>query len=361
MPEISVIVPVYNVEKYLEPCLNSILMQDFQDFEVLLVEDGSTDGSLAICQRLEAEEEKIKLLRHPQNRGLSAARNTGMEAASGKYICFVDSDDLLLSNALSLLHEAAEESGADVAYAGQYYTPVFAEGSPAKVVELIPCVAEDYPQERCFFPEELAKRLEIWLNRRVLDTAWNKLYRRDFIEVNSLRFDEGILAMEDVWFSFRVLCLARSIVMLPDMFYLYRQNPDSIMHHKPSAEVLRENFHTFMEGCRILSKFMGEQEFFRQNVPIQYMVLECAMRCCMQRSMAVYEKIPPCDLFELVCQDFYPVFGDNTAFVAAICQMAISLRAGCVQLARDGGAPSGGLWDPVLMHLADKMNDRLGF
>ncbi|MBQ1915831.1 MAG: glycosyltransferase family 2 protein, partial [Selenomonadaceae bacterium] len=105
MAEISVIVPVYNVEKYLEACIQSIWAQDFKDFELILVEDASTDGSLALCRRLQkASGGKIQLLTHPKNRGLSAARNTGIDAATGKYITFVDSDDMLCPNALRLLY-----------------------------------------------------------------------------------------------------------------------------------------------------------------------------------------------------------------------------------------------------------------
>ena len=351
MPEISVIVPVYNVEDYLVPCMNSLLAQGFQDFEILLVEDCSTDGSLAVCERFEAEEERVRLLRHSRNRGLSAARNTGMDAARGRYLAFVDSDDLMLPNGLSILYDAAEKPGADLAYAGQYYVPVFAEGSKSKVVELALCTkGEDSPTS---IPDDLAKRLEIWLNRMFLDTAWNKLYRREFIEEHALRFDEGISTMEDVWFSFRVLCLARSIALVPDVFYLYRQNPASIFHQAPTGERLREDLRNLMEGCRILSGFMDSMEFFRQNPQIRYMVMECTTRVCMGRVRSIYASLPPHELYETVRDELLPIFGENAAFVTSLYQMANALHTGCVQILENGAEHPGNLWQPELLALAD--------
>lgn len=356
MAEISVIVPVYNVEKYLEACVQSIWAQDFQDFELILVEDASTDGSLALCRRLQkASGGKIQLLAHPKNRGLSAARNTGIDAAIGKYITFVDSDDMLCPNALRLLHAAAEKTGTDMVYAGQYYVPVFEEGSVSKIKHLLYRSSENYPKELAFFPDDIAKRLEAWINKFLSYSAWSKLYRRDFFERHSLRFDEEISTIEDLWFFLRVLCLARSIAILPDRIYIYRQNPSSILHQPPTRERLREDLQNAIEGCRILSEFMESLEFFQENVPIQYLVMEHAMRFCMDRVKDAYENVPPHDLYETIHEEFLPIFGKNTAFVSTIYQLANAYHAGCKQLLENGPDQPGNLWLPELQEIAMRM------
>ena len=114
---ISVIVPVYNVERYLRRCVDSILHQTYRNLEVLLVDDGSTDASGAICDEYAAQEECVTAV-HQKNGGLSAARNTGLERAQGTYLCFVDSDDFLDSRMLETLCRDLQEQNADVAVVG---------------------------------------------------------------------------------------------------------------------------------------------------------------------------------------------------------------------------------------------------
>ena len=112
-PRISVIVPFYNVEAYLEECLDSILGQDFDGFEVLLVDDGSPDGSRAIAERYAARDPRVRIITR-ENGGLGAARNTGVRAARGRFLTFVDSDDALAPGALRRLHETAVRTGSDI-------------------------------------------------------------------------------------------------------------------------------------------------------------------------------------------------------------------------------------------------------
>lgn len=114
MPEISVVVPAYQAEQCLENCVTSILAQTFRDFEVILVDDGSTDGTAELCRGLELQDARIRFLQHTHNKGLSAARNTGIMAARGKYVAFVDSDDLIFEDGFNTLYEAAERYEADV-------------------------------------------------------------------------------------------------------------------------------------------------------------------------------------------------------------------------------------------------------
>lgn len=136
---ISVIVPVYNVERYLRRCVDSILHQTYRNLEVLLVDDGSTDASGAICDEYAAQEERVTAV-HQKNGGLSAARNTGLERAQGTYLCFVDSDDFLDSRMLETLCRDLQEQDADVAVVGFRMFEREEELAPAELAVPVQCM-----------------------------------------------------------------------------------------------------------------------------------------------------------------------------------------------------------------------------
>ncbi len=116
-PAISVVIPMYNVERYIKFCIDSILIQSFQDFEIILVDDASTDGSVEFCQKLYGDNDKIKLVHHEKNLTMGPARNTAIKHARGKYIAFVDSDDFILPDALEKFYNTAEKNNAQVVHA----------------------------------------------------------------------------------------------------------------------------------------------------------------------------------------------------------------------------------------------------
>ncbi len=125
VPAVSVIVPIYKVERYIKFCIDSILMQSFQDFEIILIDDASPDGSVELCQKLYGDNDKIKFVRHERNLGLGSARNTGIKHARGKYIAFVDSDDFILPDALEKFYNTAEKNNAQVVHAAGWLRKKF--------------------------------------------------------------------------------------------------------------------------------------------------------------------------------------------------------------------------------------------
>ena len=163
---ISVIVPVYNVERYLRRCVDSILHQTYQDLEVLLVDDGSTDASGAICDEYAAQEERVTAV-HQKNGGLSAARNAGLERAQGTYLCFVDSDDFLDSRMLETLCRDLQEQDADVAVVGFRMFEREEELAPAELTVPVQCMTGREAIRSTLVSDELG------------DFAWNKLYKRE--------------------------------------------------------------------------------------------------------------------------------------------------------------------------------------
>lgn len=206
----SVIVPVYNVEQYLGQCLESIKGQDFMDYEVVCVNDGSTDHSRAILEDWSARFPQMKVIDR-ENGGLSAARNTGLEAAHGDYVVFVDSDDWVETNMLSRL--ADETRGEDVVC----YASRRTDNGNTDLLE-----------------EERGNGWDYY-NRHALEArivpfvcVWQRCYRRAFLLEHDLSFREGILH-EDNEFTPRVCLKAKSVKVVPDVLYNYRVRPGSIM------------------------------------------------------------------------------------------------------------------------------------
>lgn len=206
-PKISVIIPAYNSETYLEPCVRSVLQQTYQNLEILLIDDGSTDKTWEICRRLAAADSRIKPI-HKQNGGVSSARNAGIEAASGAMLLFVDGDDELKENGLEALIEAQQRTGADIVAAW------YDMGAPIPYPEAGDVVWKG--------TKALQKSLE---DHPLTYSVWAKLYTREII--GDTRFQEGIRVNEDSLFVFRLLCKQPCFAGINRVVYFYRPNAAS--------------------------------------------------------------------------------------------------------------------------------------
>ncbi len=210
---ITVIIPAYNIEAYLGKCLEGVLAQTCRELEIILVDDGSTDGTGAVCDAFAARDERIRVI-HQSNGGLSRARNAALETANGDWIAFVDGDDLIPPEACEKLLSCGEKTGADLVI-GQRIK--FTGNSPA------PAPAEKKEPELLKAEEAL---LRIFY-RRLPCYAWGKLYRRRLFD--NLRFPEGMI-FEDTWLVPDLVSRAEKIAVIPDVVYLYRQTENSIVH-----------------------------------------------------------------------------------------------------------------------------------
>ena len=211
MPKISVIVPVYNAEKYLPRCLDSIINQTFKDIEIIVVNDESTDNSLSVCKEYEQKDSRIKLI-DKKNGGLAAARNTGLKNSTGEFISFIDDDDWVEVDFLEKLHSAIVEYDCDISFC-----EVVRKNDKKHKIRLhlkSVEVAEN--------TDEKLKLARYNSHRGV----WNKLYRRTLFD-NGLDFLEG-KDYEDGLFTLRALNECKKIVSVPDTCYYYFINPTSI-------------------------------------------------------------------------------------------------------------------------------------
>jgi glycosyltransferase involved in cell wall biosynthesis len=215
--KVSIIIPVYNVEPYIERCLLSALNQTYEDIEIILVDDCGQDKSMEIAEEIVAghiRSGRVKMLKHSQNRGLSAARNTGIEAGTGEYVFFLDSDDEITPNCIERLASFACEQKPDFVIAN-----VRAIGHP----------------EHDFVPIKLTDMLltgnaEIfrrYLNWELHPTAWNKLINKEFLLNHRLFFKEGILYEDTLW-SFMLANHAETVRVVADYTYNYYYRENSI-------------------------------------------------------------------------------------------------------------------------------------
>lgn len=231
-PLISIIVPVYNTEKYLPKCIESILAQTYTNYELILVDDGSSDRCPGICDEYADKDTRIKVI-HKENGGVGAARNMGILAAQGNYLLFFDSDDYILQNAFERISKLLLDSSADVICFGYYQEneengKLIEKTMPQKFIDNI--------------PTELALSIAFdgYINYpgfiRVHPTLCNKSYKRETILKNNIRFDEHLSKAEDLLFNVSFFCVAKTAYMSNESFYIYRSNPNSLTHTYYSFE-----------------------------------------------------------------------------------------------------------------------------
>lgn len=215
LPKISIVIPVYNVEKYISSCLESVLGQTFRDFEVIAVDDGSLDGSGRILDEFAKKDSRVIPV-HKQNAGVAAARNTGIEKARGEWLYFIDSDDMISEDYLEGLYNTAVETGSDVAAARNtlYYW-----GENDKRNYNVICRQEGVAE---ISAKTVAKRI-------TQVVVWNKLFRRDFVEKHHIRFPEGVL-YEDNYFYYVAMANIDRLPLSDTGVYFYRQREGSIMY-----------------------------------------------------------------------------------------------------------------------------------
>lgn len=212
-PAISVIIPIYNVEKYIERCLASVQAQSFTDFEVLIVDDGSSDRSAELAEKYTADS-RFKLIRQ-KNGGLGAARNTALAWAQGEYVAFVDSDDAVTADYLKKLYTAAEKNRADVVMCGYMLCDENGDHTRKKILIKRPDV---------YTGEEIMN--DLLRDVSVKCFVWNKLWKRSLFTDNGILFPTGLF--EDTYTVPMLIYAAERVAVIKDSTYIYTRRGDSI-------------------------------------------------------------------------------------------------------------------------------------
>lgn len=236
---ISIVVPVYNVEAYIERCVQSLVSQTYSDYEILLINDGSTDSSGEICEKLAKRYNKIKVF-HKINGGLGAARNYGIERAEGEFICFVDSDDMVVSNYLETMITEMKKTKADIVICGYIYQTgnkkVYYKNTSKtiEVKEIIPEIAKGNP---------------------IYNFAWNKLYKMKYIQKMEKLFEDRHSA-EDMYFNCIYYNVINNICIVEQELYTYFVNNSSLSNGR------RDNFYYDMKKVYDAFKNLCENKNF---------------------------------------------------------------------------------------------------
>lgn len=209
--KISVIVPIYKVEKYLDRCIDSIINQTYKHLEIILVDDGSPDYCPQMCDEWAKKDNRIKVI-HKINGGVSSARNAGLDVATGEYIQFVDSDDYLELDACETLINKIVNNNADIV--------VSAFKSIGKHIKCI--------KTENFSTHKLMQAVQNLYKYGALNAVWNKLYKKDVI--NNIRFQEDMKYGEDLYFNLQYIKKCRTIVYTSQQLYNYVNTPGSVVH-----------------------------------------------------------------------------------------------------------------------------------
>ena len=322
MVEISVIVPVYKVERYLCECIDSILQQTFREFELILIDDGSPDRCGQICDEYAKADDRVRVI-HQKNGGLSAARNAGLDLADGEFITFVDSDDILNRYYLQKLYEALTEYNADVAvcdscnivHKEDFQCPVTDRTTPCILMGHIEAVKSIYQYDK--------EQLPI--------TVWGKLYKKELFA--NLRFPVGMIH-EDEYLTPRLLYLSKRVIWIRQALYGYRQREESTMNRKFSiirydgikaVDMCIEYFKSIseMEIAEVMKNrrneivayfsFLARGAGIYRNVPVEY-------RMSRIRAIRTMRALLPYDLYAYRIAKFYPWYISAEAYIRRLLQ-----------------------------------------
>ncbi len=257
--KVSVIIPVYNAEKWLERCVTSVTNQTLKEIEIILVDDGSTDNSLAVCEEFASKDSRISVI-HCENNGPATARNIGMEKATGEYITFVDADDEVKPDMYKSMYNLVSQNGelADVVMCNLLYTSQ-AGGGYVVNLKLEP-VYEGNPVIR----KQILSRY-YGRDFQGLYYACSKLYNHAFLKKHSLFFDEQRVKAEDRFFNFYVLKHANLVRSTNEAYYIYYQdNPNSIVHsyRENQYDEWKRDYLELIEQCSELGLTIDYCEFW---------------------------------------------------------------------------------------------------
>ncbi|MDO5425570.1 MAG: glycosyltransferase [Eubacteriales bacterium] len=264
-PTVSIIVPVYNAENYLERCIESVLRQEYTDFEVLLVDDGSTDASGEICDRYAALDGRIRAI-HKENTGVSETRNLALREAKGTYLQFLDSDDWITADATKLLVRAATEHHCDLVITDFY-----------RVVGERVSRKGDIEENRVLTKAEFAERMMENPADFYYGVLWNKLYRRELVEKYGLSMDSRISWCEDFMFNLEYLMHAETVFALQVPIYYYVKRKGSLVSQSSSiTKSIRMKMTVFEYYNNFYKNVYDEKDYEKKRLQVYSFLIDVA-------------------------------------------------------------------------------------
>lgn len=268
---VSVVIPVYNVEKYLRECVDSVLRQTYSSYEIILVDDGSIDSSGSICDEYAAKDSRISVV-HKANGGLSSARNAGLEKAEGKYVYFLDSDDYIIEDAIQALTEKAENDNSDIVF---FDAVSFADDEDDFKV------SQNYRRKHSYKTD---KGTEVFTKLQKNDEFHSAVpllfIKKELLEKNNILFKNGIY-YEDMLFTYQVFCRAATVSQCADACYYRRYRSNSIMTSRKNTK----HFISFVTVYKEVKRFSEEFGIADEDFAKAY-TARCAFNC-----FNIYERL----------------------------------------------------------------------
>lgn len=271
---VSIVIPVYNAELYVEQCISSILEQTFDNIEIIIVDDGSTDSSLEICRRIAYNRKNI-LVHHQENQGVSVARNEGMRLAKGEWICFIDPDDWIEREYVEQLLYTAIKENADICICDTYID------CPDKIIK-----KDHFNHSMIFEKRDEIDDLQLQLIAKIISAnqpnsgelvgaPWGKIYRRSFLDENGLTYVVGLKRSQDCIFNLYAFQVANRIVYIKGCLYHYRHNDVSVCN-KFLPDIVSIVKHYLDELNKFIIRNNKDERFIRAyNVKIVTSLYKC--------------------------------------------------------------------------------------
>ena len=317
-PAISVIIPMYNAEKYVSDCLDSLLAQTFQDFEVIIVDDCSTDKSVKVVKNYAPKfDGRLILKRTKRNSGCCAVpRNVGLPFSNGEYLFFLDADDAVTSTAFEELYSIAKKFEADVVACEKYYSvPNEFWNDKAFLQNLKPFSYQtaEFVDKPTLISDNLVERVQRFIQKSLIWNVWVKLIRRDLVLDNNITF-AGIL-LEDMIFTACLMFTAKRFVLAPNVINYYRVVEGSLTHNwDRGAEFFRRYVRALTTNFEYFDRFLSGREFFRQHPDLKYLALKRLWDEISNYILDMYGEVSVHEFDEILREEFSR--GDNLALSA---------------------------------------------
>jgi len=319
-PAVSIIIPMYNVEKYIGECLDSILAQTLKNFEVIVVDDCSTDNSVAIVESyLEKFGGRLKIKRTRNNSGGCAVpRNFGLPFSSGEYILFMDGDDTITPTALNELYTIAKKFDADVVHCEKYYQIPDEQWNNRefrKQLKPTSYQTSNFVTEPTALPDDISVRVSMFHQRKFIHAIWVNLFRRDFILENEIKMCD--VPAEDMIFTMCAVCTSKKFVSVPNVINFYRVRENSVSTEK-TDEVgrFRKWFRAFRLGFEYLDEFLSGRQNLSQREDLKYLLFDTYLNEMCNYFYNLYLQAPLPLIDEILKAEFKDC--DNVALKAFI-------------------------------------------
>ena len=316
LPLVSVIVPMYNAEKFIAELLESLLIQTLKNFEVIIVDDCSTDESFNIVQNyLPQLEGRLKLIKLPTNSGGAAIpRNKGLELSRGKYIFFADADDIITENALEEMYILAETFQVDVVYCEKYFMSSGIGDDFKKNIKVVADSAAISETEN-IMSDDIIDRVNIWLQSQFGVMPWRCFSSRNFLIKADIKFRD--IRRDDVFWSFEILFSSPKILRTPNPNYILRREHDSITNNNRTLpKYLYHWMDRTVNGLKLLEDFLLKVSFFKENPAARYTMLSHWAVGDLDLISRSFKDIPPHVLKENFQKVFSKDLGDKDTLVS---------------------------------------------